>query len=61
MSYDQIRPIFEKEYNKVQTLFKKDSEVSKLRTKRIAEEASLQERFKRLRTTQDSSSEPFQE
>ncbi|GJX18412.1 hypothetical protein Tco_0221089 [Tanacetum coccineum] len=28
MSYDQIRPIFEEEYRKIQTLFKKDSEVS---------------------------------
>ncbi|GKC12349.1 hypothetical protein Tco_1009131 [Tanacetum coccineum] len=27
MSYDQIRPIFKEEYRKVQTLFKKDSEV----------------------------------
>ncbi|GJZ73092.1 hypothetical protein Tco_0637238 [Tanacetum coccineum] len=54
MSYDQIRPIFEKEYNKVQTLFKKDYEVSKPEKKRVAEEASLQESFKKLRTTQDS-------
>ncbi|GJS35545.1 hypothetical protein Tco_0533927 [Tanacetum coccineum] len=61
MSYYQIRPIFKKEYNKVQNLFKKDSEVSKPEKKRIAEEASLQERFKKLRTAQDSSSEPFQE
>ncbi|GJZ24876.1 hypothetical protein Tco_0562335 [Tanacetum coccineum] len=35
MSYDQIRPIFEEEYRKVQTLFKKDSEVSKSEKKRV--------------------------
>ncbi|GJW53015.1 hypothetical protein Tco_0097100 [Tanacetum coccineum] len=61
MGYDQIRPIFVKEYNKVQTLFKKDSEVSKLEKKRVAEEASLQESFKKLRTAQDTSSAPLQE
>ncbi|GJZ77735.1 hypothetical protein Tco_0642407 [Tanacetum coccineum] len=61
MSYDQIRPIFEKEYNKVQTLFKKDSEVSKPEKKRVAEEALLQESFKKLRTAQASGLEPFQE
>ncbi|GJZ24651.1 hypothetical protein Tco_0562110 [Tanacetum coccineum] len=59
MSYDQIRPIFEEEYRKVQTLFKKDSEVSKSEKKRVAEEALLQESFKKLRTTQASGSEPF--
>ncbi|GJU67639.1 hypothetical protein Tco_1253898 [Tanacetum coccineum] len=59
MSYDQIRPIFEEEYRKVQTLFKKDSEVSKSEKKRVAEEALLQESFKKLRTAQASGSEPF--
>ncbi|GKC91517.1 hypothetical protein Tco_1152166, partial [Tanacetum coccineum] len=61
MSYDHIRPIFKKQYNKVQTLFKKDSKVSNLEKKRVAEEASLQESFKKLRTDQDSGSKPFQE
>ncbi|GKB18548.1 hypothetical protein Tco_0852471 [Tanacetum coccineum] len=61
MSYDQIRPIFEEEYRKLQTLFKKDSEVSKSEKKRVAEEALLQESFKKLRTTQALGSEPFQE
>ncbi|GKE66296.1 hypothetical protein Tco_1520457 [Tanacetum coccineum] len=61
MSYDEIRPIFEKEYNKVQTLFKKDTEVEKTTTKRVAEETLLQESFKRLRTAKASSSEPIQE
>ncbi|GKE45037.1 hypothetical protein Tco_1472321 [Tanacetum coccineum] len=59
MSYDQISPIFEEEYRKVQTLFKKDSEVSKSKKKRVAEEALLQESFKKLRTAQASGSEPF--
>ncbi|GJW32779.1 hypothetical protein Tco_0052811 [Tanacetum coccineum] len=41
MSYDEIRPMFEKEYNKIQTLFKKDTEVEKTKTKRVAEETLL--------------------
>ncbi|GJU62291.1 putative ribonuclease H-like domain-containing protein [Tanacetum coccineum] len=61
MSYDEIRPIFEKEYTKVQTLFKKYTGVEKTKTKRIAEETLLQESFKKLRTTEASSSEPIQE
>ncbi|GJR88935.1 hypothetical protein Tco_0212946 [Tanacetum coccineum] len=52
MSYDEIRPIFEEEYNKIQTLFKKDTEVEKTKTKRIAEETLLQESFKKLRTAE---------
>ncbi|GJZ64923.1 hypothetical protein Tco_0621619 [Tanacetum coccineum] len=59
MSYNQIRPIFEEEYRKVQTLFKKDSEDSKSEKKRVAEEALLQESFKKLRTAKASGSEPF--
>ncbi|GJU46679.1 hypothetical protein Tco_1203945 [Tanacetum coccineum] len=61
MSYDEIRPMFEKEYNKIQTLFKKDTEVEKTKTKRVAEETLLQERFKKLRTTEASRLEPTQE
>ncbi|GJY03686.1 hypothetical protein Tco_0369626 [Tanacetum coccineum] len=61
MSYDEIRPIFEKEYNKVQTLFKKDTEVGKTEKKRVAEETLLQESFKKLRIAEASSSEPIQE
>ncbi|GJZ80885.1 hypothetical protein Tco_0645879 [Tanacetum coccineum] len=52
MSYDEIRPIFEEEYNKIQTLFKKDTKVEKTKTKRIVEETLLQESFKKLRTTE---------
>ncbi|GJT16166.1 hypothetical protein Tco_0874872 [Tanacetum coccineum] len=59
ISYDEIRPIFEEEYRKVQTLFKKDTEVEK--TKRVLEETLLQESFKKLRTAEASSSEPIQE
>ncbi|GKE04631.1 hypothetical protein Tco_1396649 [Tanacetum coccineum] len=58
---DKIRPIFEEEYRKLQTLFKKHSEVSKSEKKRVAEEALLQESFKKLRTSQALGSEPFQE
>ncbi|GJZ67212.1 hypothetical protein Tco_0630452 [Tanacetum coccineum] len=54
MSYDEIRPIFEEEYNKIQTLFKKDTKVEKTKTKRIAEETLLQESFKKLRTAEAS-------
>ncbi|GJT14343.1 hypothetical protein Tco_0861385 [Tanacetum coccineum] len=44
-----------------QTLFKKDTEVEKTKTKRIAEETLLQESFKKLRTAEASRSEPIQE
>ncbi|GJW70777.1 hypothetical protein Tco_0127694 [Tanacetum coccineum] len=53
------RPIFEEEYKKVHTLFKKDSEVNKSEKKRVAEESLLQESFKKLRTAQALGSEPF--
>ncbi|GJR37971.1 hypothetical protein Tco_1213655 [Tanacetum coccineum] len=59
MSYDEIRPLFEEEYNKIQTLFKKDTEVEKTKTKRIAKETLLQESFKKLRTAEASRSEPI--
>ncbi|GJU89368.1 hypothetical protein Tco_1301791 [Tanacetum coccineum] len=61
MSYDDIRPIFKEEYNKIQTLFKKDTEVEKTKTKRIAEETLLQESFKKLRTAEASRSDAIQE
>ncbi|GJV55059.1 hypothetical protein Tco_1456064 [Tanacetum coccineum] len=61
MSYDEIRPIFEVEYNKLQTLFKKDTEVEKTKTKRVAEETLLQESFKKLREDEASRSEPKEE
>ncbi|GJX75108.1 hypothetical protein Tco_0313703 [Tanacetum coccineum] len=61
ISYDEIRPMFEKDYNKIQTLFKKDIEVEKTKTKRVAEETLLQESFKKLRTAEASRSKPIQE
>ncbi|GKB01011.1 hypothetical protein Tco_0829055 [Tanacetum coccineum] len=61
MSYDMIRPIFDQEYNKVQTLFTKDIEVEKTKTKRVAEETLLQESFKKLRIAEALRSEPIQE
>ncbi|GKC32612.1 hypothetical protein Tco_1039906 [Tanacetum coccineum] len=54
MSYDEIRPMFKEEYNKIKTLFKKDTEVEKTKTKRVAEETLLQESFKKLRTVEAS-------
>ncbi|GJR58132.1 hypothetical protein Tco_1500294 [Tanacetum coccineum] len=63
MSYDDIGPRFEEEYKKLQTLFKKDTGVEKIKTKtkRVAEETLLQESFKKLRTAKATSSEPIQE
>ncbi|GKC23321.1 hypothetical protein Tco_1025471 [Tanacetum coccineum] len=61
MSYDEIRPIFEEECNRIQTLFKKDIEVEKSKTKRIVEETLPQESFKKLRTAKALRSEPIQE
>ncbi|GJV59290.1 ribonuclease H-like domain-containing protein, partial [Tanacetum coccineum] len=60
-SYDQIRPIFEEEYRKVQTLFKKNTNVEMTKKKRVAEEALLQESFKKLQKAQALGSEAFQE
>nr|GEY27385.1 hypothetical protein [Tanacetum cinerariifolium] len=49
MSYDKVRPFFEREYNKVQTLFKPDKDVTEPIKKRVAKEIPLQESFKKLR------------
>nr|GEV50106.1 reverse transcriptase domain-containing protein [Tanacetum cinerariifolium] len=48
MTYDQVRPIFEREYNKVQTFFKSDRDEEPTK-KRVAKETLLQESFKKLR------------
>ncbi|GKB60423.1 putative ribonuclease H-like domain-containing protein [Tanacetum coccineum] len=61
MSYDEIRPIFKEGYNKVQILFKNETEVEKTKTKRVAEETLLQESFKKLQTAKALSLEPIQE
>nr|GEV39675.1 putative ribonuclease H-like domain-containing protein [Tanacetum cinerariifolium] len=61
MTYDKVIPIFEKEYNKVQTLFKPDKDVEEPQKKRVAEETLLQERFKKLKAVKVSGSESIQE
>ncbi|GJU67825.1 hypothetical protein Tco_1254084 [Tanacetum coccineum] len=43
MTYDQIKLIFEKEYNKVQTLFQKDSEVEPIQEHSTSEPKELPE------------------
>nr|GFC66799.1 hypothetical protein [Tanacetum cinerariifolium] len=54
MTYDKVRPIFEKEYNKVQTLFKPDNDVKEPQKKRVAEKTLLQESFKKLKAVEVS-------
>nr|GEU50466.1 hypothetical protein [Tanacetum cinerariifolium] len=48
MTYDQVRQIFEREYNKVETLFILDKDVEEPSKKRVAKETLLQECFKKL-------------
>nr|GEV18119.1 hypothetical protein [Tanacetum cinerariifolium] len=54
MTYDKVRPIFEREYKKVQTLFKPDKDVEEPKKKRVAEETLLQESFKKLKAVEVS-------
>nr|GEU80911.1 hypothetical protein [Tanacetum cinerariifolium] len=61
MTYDKVRPIFEREYNKVQTLFKPDKDVAEPIKKRVAEETLLQESFKKLKADEVSGSESTQD
>nr|GEU82883.1 ribonuclease H-like domain-containing protein [Tanacetum cinerariifolium] len=61
MTYDKIRSIFEREYNKVQTLFKPDKDVEEPQKKRVAEETLLQESFKKLKAVEVLGSESTQE
>nr|GEY71374.1 hypothetical protein [Tanacetum cinerariifolium] len=61
MNYDKVRPIFEREYNKVQTLFKPDKDVEEPQKKRVAEETLLQESFKKLKALEVLGSESTQE
>nr|GEV95869.1 hypothetical protein [Tanacetum cinerariifolium] len=58
MTYDQVRPIFEREYYKVQTFLKpgRDEEPTK---KRVAKETLLQESFKKLRAEVEVSVSEF--
>nr|GFB03938.1 hypothetical protein [Tanacetum cinerariifolium] len=41
MSYDKVRPIFKRDYKKVQTLFKPDKDVEEPQKKRVDEETLL--------------------
>nr|GEW33768.1 uncharacterized mitochondrial protein AtMg00810-like [Tanacetum cinerariifolium] len=62
MTYDKVRPIFEREYNKVQTLFKPDKDVDEEPTKkRVAEETLLQESLKKLKAVEVSCSHSTQD
>nr|GEX32668.1 uncharacterized mitochondrial protein AtMg00810-like [Tanacetum cinerariifolium] len=49
MTYDKVRPIFKREYKKVQTLFKPDKDVEEPKKKRVADETLLQESFNKLK------------
>nr|GEZ65947.1 hypothetical protein [Tanacetum cinerariifolium] len=61
MYYDKVRPIFNKEYNKVQTLFKPNKDVAELTKKRVVEETLLQESYKKLKAVKVSGSESTQD
>nr|GEU85004.1 hypothetical protein [Tanacetum cinerariifolium] len=54
MTYDRVRSIFEREYKKLQTLFKPDKDVEEPTKKRVAEETLLQESFKKLKVVEVS-------
>nr|GEW95934.1 hypothetical protein [Tanacetum cinerariifolium] len=49
MTYEKVRPIFEREYNKVQTLFKPDKDAEESKKEKVTEEILLQESFKKLK------------
>nr|GEW28598.1 hypothetical protein [Tanacetum cinerariifolium] len=61
MTYDKARPIFKREYKKVQTLFKPDKDVEEHKKKRVVDETLLQESFKKLKAVEVSGSESTQE
>nr|GEX11150.1 hypothetical protein [Tanacetum cinerariifolium] len=61
MPYDKVRPIFEREYKKVQTLFKPDKDVEEPKKKRVVDETLLQESFKKLKAVEVLGSESTQE
>nr|GEV52092.1 hypothetical protein [Tanacetum cinerariifolium] len=54
MKRAQVRPIFEREYKKVQTLFKPDKDVEDHKKKRVADETLLKESFKKLKAVKVS-------
>nr|GEY20055.1 hypothetical protein [Tanacetum cinerariifolium] len=61
MTYDKVRPIFLREYKKVQTLFKPDKDVEEPKKKRVDDVTLLQESFKKLKAVEVSGSESTQE
>nr|GEU33981.1 uncharacterized mitochondrial protein AtMg00810-like [Tanacetum cinerariifolium] len=61
MTYDKVRPIFKREYKKVQTLFKPDKDVEEPKKKKVANETLLRESFKKLRAAKVSGCESTQE
>nr|GEX13121.1 uncharacterized mitochondrial protein AtMg00810-like [Tanacetum cinerariifolium] len=61
MTYDRVRPIFEREYNKVQTLFKPNKYIAERTKKRVAEETLLHESFKKLKAVEVSGSHSTQD
>nr|GEZ74481.1 hypothetical protein [Tanacetum cinerariifolium] len=61
MTYDKVRPIFKREYKKVQTLFKPDKDVEEPQKKKVAKKTLLQESFMKLKAVEVSGSESTQE
>nr|GEY76117.1 hypothetical protein [Tanacetum cinerariifolium] len=61
MTYDKVKPIFEREYKKVQTLFKPDKDVEEPNKKRVVKETLLQESFKKLKAVEVLGSKSTQE
>nr|GEW34648.1 hypothetical protein [Tanacetum cinerariifolium] len=61
MNYDKVKPIFEREYKKVQTLFKPDKDVEEPTKKIVAKETLFQESFKKLKAVKVSGSDSTQE
>nr|GEW37377.1 putative ribonuclease H-like domain-containing protein [Tanacetum cinerariifolium] len=61
MNYDKVRPIFEREYKKVQTLFKPNKDVEEPKKKRVVEETLLQYSFKKLKVVEVTGSQSTQE
>nr|GEV44396.1 hypothetical protein [Tanacetum cinerariifolium] len=61
MTYAKVRPIFEREYKKVQSLFKPDKDVKEPKKKRVVDETLLQESFKKLKVVKVSGYESTQE
>nr|GEV38887.1 hypothetical protein [Tanacetum cinerariifolium] len=61
LTYDKVRPIFEREHNKVQTLFKPDKHVEEPQKKRVAEETLRQVSFKKLKVVEVSGFESTQD